>query len=381
LIYLDYNSTTPMHSRVLEVMLPYMTKHWANPSSAHRFGNEARRAVETSRERIADCLGCEPGEIVFCGSGTEAANLAIRGVCQAQQNTQGHIITSSIEHPAVINTCLSLKEQGFSVDLIPVNKDGVVDIRTFSQFINHQTRVVSVMHANNETGTIQPVEEIAEIARMHQILFHIDAVQSVGKIPVRVCDLGADLVSFSGHKIYGPKGIGVLYIRKGTPFAPLITGGHQEQGFRPGTENVAAIVGVAEALEMAVGSLSQESARLTHLRDQMEAALVSTIPGVRIHAKAGPRVPNTSSICFNGIDGESVALALDCHGFSVSTGSACASNDSLPSHVLLAMGLTPQAAQSTIRVSLGHDTQKDHIEDFQSALLDIVRKLRIISSL
>ena len=380
MIYLDHNATTPLHPRVFDSMEPYLNEYWGNPSSPYRQGREARAATEEARCRIADCIGCRPNEIVFTAGGTESDNLAIRGVTRALRSSGNHIVTSSVEHHAVLYTCRALEDDGFRVTYLPVNQDGFVDPDQVAKSLTHQTILVSIMLANNETGVINPVGEIAQIARQRKVLIHADAVQGLGKIPVQVSDLGADLVSFSGHKIYGPKGSGFLYVKKGTSLSPVTTGGSHEYGLRAGTENVAGIVGLAEAVVLAWETTASEAERLETLRHRLEETVCESISEARVNGNSAPRVPNTSNLSFQSVDGESVALALDLEGICVSTGSACSTGDPEPSHVLTAMGLSPREAQSSIRVSLGKETTAEHIDFTVRTLVGIVERLRAISS-
>ncbi|MBN2491941.1 MAG: cysteine desulfurase [Planctomycetes bacterium] len=380
MIYLDHNATTPLHPRALAAMEPFLRECWGNPSSPYRFGSEARAAVELARARIAGAIGSEPAEILFCASGTEADNLAVRGVACALRSCGKHLVTSAIEHQAVWNTCRALEAEGHRVTYLPVSPDGVVDLEALEASLGAETVLVTIMHASNETGVVQPVEEIAAIARRRGILFHTDAVQTAGKLPVQLAALGADLVSFSGHKLYGPKGVAALYVRAGTPLVPVMTGGTQERGLRAGTENVAAIVGFAEAAAVAFAEAAAEGRRLAALRDRFEAEVVAAVAGVRISGARAPRVPNTSSLSFAGADGESIVLGLDLAGICVSTGSACSTGDAAPSHVLLAMGLSAHEAQGSIRVSLGRDTRQADIDATVRALAETVARLRHISS-
>lgn len=380
MIYLDHNATTPVDRRVFEAMVPFFQERWGNPSSPYRFGNQARAAVELARKRIADGFGCKPTELVFCSSGTESDNLALRGVARALRSKGNHIVTSAIEHHAVLHTCKALEGEGFQVTYVPVTSDGVVDVESLAGSLRNDTVLVSVMHANNETGVVQPVEELAALAHRRGVLFHTDAVQSAGKLPRRLADLGADLVTFSAHKLYGPKGAAALYVREGTPLASVTTGGAQEHGIRAGTENVAGIVGFAEAVALAFEKAESEGGRLRALRDRLERGVTSAVRGVRINGATALRVPNTSSLSFEDIDGESIVLGLDVQGICVSTGSACSTGEPEPSHVLRAMGLSPRDAQGTIRVSLGHETREEHIDTTVRALKETVARLRKISS-
>jgi cysteine desulfurase len=380
LIYLDHNATTPVHPCVINAMAPFLRVYWGNPSSPHRVGREARLAIDRAKERIAQCLGCRRAELVFTAGGTEADNLAIRGVAGALKGRGNHVVTTAIEHHAVLHTCKALEADGFRTTYLPVDSNGVVNVDALVRSLTPETILVSVMHANNETGVIQPVEHIAEEVRKRGIIFHIDAVQTAGKIPFQISRLGAHLVAISGHKVYGPKGIGILYIEQGTPLLPLITGGAQENGLRAGTENVAAIVGLSEAIVLADSALKTEEHRLSRLRDQLESRLHKNLSGFIVNGGSVPRVPNTSNLSFHRVDGESIVLALELSDICISTGSACSTGDPEPSHVLLAMGLSPERAQGSIRVSLGKETEEKDIEVTVGALVTAIGKLRNISS-
>jgi cysteine desulfurase len=380
-IYLDYNATTPLDSRVFEAMVPYMNKHWGNPSSPYSFGNQARIAVEKARSRVAERLGCKPAEIVFTSCGTESDNLAVRGVAKALLRRGNHIVTTSIEHHAVLNTCKVLEAEGCRIAYLPVGSDGAVRFEDVEKSLCPETVLITVMHANNETGVLQPVEEIAALAKKRGIVFHTDAVQTAGKIPRRLCELGADLISISGHKFYGPKGVAALFIREGTALDPLLTGGPHERSLRAGTENVAGIVGLSHALALANESSGSEYMRLQKLRNRFEAQISAAVPRMKINGASATRVPNTSSMSFESVDGESIVLGLDLRGIYVSTGSACSTGDPEPSHVLLAMGLSPKEAQGSIRISLGKDTREEDIDTVVDALADTVKRLRSISSI
>lgn len=380
MIYLDHNATTAIDPRAFEAMVPYLRERWGNPSSPYRFGSEARAAVERARTRIAECIGCKPTEVVFCASGTESDNLALRGVAQALKSKGNHIVTTGIEHPAVLNTCKALERDGYRTTYLPVNQDGVVEIEALAASLGAKTILVTVMHANNETGVVQPVEEIAAITRNRGIVFHTDAVQSAGKLPRRLGELGADLVTFSGHKLHGPKGVAALYVRDGTPLTPVTTGGAHEHGLRAGTENVAGIVGFAEAVTLAFDASVTEGERLQSLRDRLEREVSSTILRVKFNGARAPRVPNTSNMSFQGVDGESIVLGLDVRGICVSTGSACSTGDPEPSHVLLAMGLSAREAQGSIRLSLGRETREEDIGLTVQTLVETVERLRRVSS-
>ncbi len=380
MIYLDHNATTPLDGRVLDAMLPHMNRSWGNASSPYSFGNQSRIAVEKARERAAACLGCRPAELVFTSCGTESDNLAVRGAAHALRGRGNHIVTTAVEHHAVLHTCKAMEAQGWRVTWLPVGPDGAVRVEDVGRSLGPETVLITVMHANNETGVIQPVEEIAALAKERGIVFHTDAVQTAGKLAGRLCDTGADLISLSSHKFYGPKGMGALVVREGTPLEPILAGGPHERGLRAGTENVPGIVGLSEALVLAAGAAESESARLEGLRDRFEARILSAVPRVRVNGAAARRVPNTSSLSFDSVDGESIVLSLDLQGIYVSTGSACSTGDPEPSHVLLAMGLSPKEAQGSIRISLGRDTREQDVDTVAEVLAATVNRLRGISS-
>ncbi len=380
MIDLDHNATTPLCPEALEAMLPLLRERQGNPSSPHRAGHEARAAVEEARRRVAARLGFEPEEVVFCASGTEADNLALRGVTRALREKGRHVVTSAIEHHAVLHTARDLERDGWEVTYLPVGPDGAVRPEALAAALRDDTVLVSVMRANNDTGVVQPVAELAALAHARGVVFHTDAVQSAGKLAERPGDLGADLVTVSAHKLYGPKGVAALCVRRGTPLSPVTTGGGHERGLRAGTENVAGIVGFAEALERTLDALAREGPRLAGLRDRLEARVLAQVDGVRVNGAGAPRVPNTSSLSFRGVDGESIVLGLDLRGICISTGSACSTGDPEPSHVLLAMGLSPRAAQGSVRVSLGRGTRKEDVDATATALAETVARLRAISS-
>ncbi|MCX8044813.1 MAG: cysteine desulfurase [Desulfobacterota bacterium] len=380
MIYLDHNATTPLDPRVLKTMLPFFKKSFGNPSSYHRHGREAREALEKARHTVAHLLGAMPREIVFTSSATEANNLALRGVVRALRNKGRHIITSSIEHHAVLKTCRALEQDGCQITFLPVDGCGRVDPNTVSRAIRRDTILITIMYAHNETGVIQPISDISRIARSHNIIFHTDAVQAFGKIPIPPARELCDLMSLSSHKIYGPKGAGALYIKRGTPISPLLTGGHHEHGLRAGTENVPAIVGFAAAAEHAVKDCGKEAVRLAALRNRLEALLIDSVPDISINGKGVERIPNTTNVSFLSVESESVLLHLDLLGICASAGSACTTGDPEPSHVLLAMGCTPQQAQGAVRFSLGKSTTARDIDTVAAVLTDIVKKLRSISS-
>jgi len=381
MIYLDHNATTPLSGEVLEAMMPYFKQSFGNASSFYEPARTARAALEKARGTIAAAIGASPEEIVFTASGTESDNLALRGVCRAFQGKDLHIITSPVEHHAVLKTCEDLQGTGVRITQVPVDNSGCVDPADVAGNITPDTVIISIMCANNETGVIQPIQAISEIAREKGIIFHTDAVQAFGKMSVHVDELGVDLMTISAHKIYGPKGVGALYIRKGTNISPIITGGSQESARRAGTENIPAIAGFAKAVEMAVEHLDEAGRHMTVLRDTFENQIMERIDNVTINGQGAPRIPNTSSMSFASIDGESILLHLDLLGVCASTGSACATGSPEPSHVLTAMGLSHVEAQGTIRFSLGKDTTLQDIDRLCEVMPGIVSRLRRISSI
>lgn len=380
-VYLDNNATTKMDPRVLEVMMPFLTEEYGNAFSMHLFGKETGNAVNASRAKIAEIFDVKPEEIIFTGSGSEADNIAVRGVAKAYKNRGKHIITSSIEHPAIKNTFKDLEKDGYEVSFIPVDTNGVVDIEALEKAIRPDTILISIMHANNEVGTIEPIKLIGEIAKKHRIVFHVDGVQTVGKIKFTPKELGIDMLSFSGHKFYGPKGIGALYIRSGIRVARTITGGGQERKLRPGTTNTPAVVGMAKALELAYEDLEEETKRERELRDYFEEQLLEKIPEIVINAKGVERLPGTSSVTFKYLEGESILLSLSYLGIAVSSGSACSSDELQASHVLLGMGIAPEFAHGTIRFSLGRFNTKEEIDYTIEQVVKVIEKLRMLSPL
>ena len=376
-IYLDHNAATPMRPEVLEAMRPYLEARFGNANSIHAWGREARRALEEAREVIASALGArDKGSIVFVSSGTEADNLALKGAAWAARGRGRHIVTSAVEHHAVINTCRSLEEQGFEVTYLPVDGEGLLDPETVKRSLRADTSVISLMHANNETGVISPIAEVGQLARQRDIVFHTDAVQTFGRLPIDVESLGVDLLSLSGHKIYGPKGIGALYVRSGTKMVPCMHGGQQERGRRAGTENVAAAVGLARAAELSVASMQLEAERLRSLRGRLERGVLSQIEGVRRNGDRDRRLTNTSNISFQGADEESLILALDLEGIAVAAGAACTSGSLEPSHVLEAMGRRPEIDGGALRFSLGAGTTEAEIERVLDLLPTVVERIR-----
>jgi cysteine desulfurase len=359
-IYLDHNATTPLDERVLAAMLPFLGPDYGNPSSLHSFGRRARAALEDARAEVAALVGAEPAEIVFTASGSESDNTALRGVAARARPPRRTLVSTTIEHHAVLNTLGALGREGFTVELARVGDDGRVDLEDLSARLGGTTALVSVMLANNETGVVQPVAEAARLAHEQGALFHCDAVQAAGKIEVDVQELGADLLTLSAHKLYGPKGVGCLYVRRGTAIEALVRGGGQERNRRAGTENVAGIVGFGEAARLARERRDEESRRIARLRDRLEGRLLA-LPGSRRNG-GEPRVPNTLNVSFDGTEAEGLLIALDLEGVAVSTGAACAAGGLEPSHVLRAMGLPPERVQSSLRFSLGRSTSEADVE-------------------
>ena len=380
-VYLDNNATTKVDEEVVKAMIPYFSEYYGNPFSLHLFGNETGLAVTQARQTIADILKAKPNEIIFTASGSEADNLAIRGIAKAYKHRGKHIITSTIEHPAVKNTFMDLIEDGFEVTMVPVDENGVIIIDEFKKALREDTILVSIMHANNEVGSFQPVEEIAKITKERKIILHVDAVQTMGKVEIYPEKMGIDLLCFSGHKFHAPKGIGVLYKRDGVRLARIITGGNQEGKRRPGTSNVPYIVGLAKALEMAVANMKEEWNREETLRNYFEDEVSKRIPEIKINGKGARRLPGTSSITFKYLEGESMLLNLSLKGIAVSSGSACSSDSLQPSHVLLAMGIPAEYAHGTLRFSLSKYTTKEEIDYTIEALVEIIGKLRELSPL
>ena len=380
-IYLDYAATTPTHPEVVKAMLPYFTEAFGNPSSIYSCGQQAKGAIEESRTKIADLIGARDEEIVFTSGGTEADNFAIKGVASTRDTRGNHIITSPIEHHAVIETCKFLGRRGFSITHLPVDEYGLVDPNDIKKAITDKTILISVMHANNEIGTIEPIAEIGKIAREAGIYFHTDAVQTVGHIPINVDELGVDLLSISAHKLYGPKGVGALYIRKGTKLVSLVHGGEQERGRRAGTYNAPGIIGFGRAVELAQQEMNQEAERLTPLRDKLINGLLERIDHTRLNGHPQKRLPNNVNISVDFVEGESMCLGLDLAGICASTGSACASSTLEPSHVLLVTGLSPERAYGSLRFTLGKWTTEEEIDQVLEVLPPLVAKLRAMSPL
>jgi cysteine desulfurase len=380
-VYLDHNATTPVEPAVLDAMVPYLSGDYGNASSIHTFGQKARAAVETAREQVATLIGARPQEIIFTSGGTEADNHAIFGVVEAAADSCKHVITTAIEHEAVLNTCEALRPRGVAVTYLAVDRAGQVDLDELRDVLraHPKTCLITIMHANNELGIVQRLEEIAPVAAEAGANFHTDAVQSAGKIPIDVNSLGVDLLSLSGHKLYAPKGIGALYIRSGTHLQQLLYGGQHQRGFRPGTENVPGIVGFGKAAEMARNMLAEDADRVAALRDKLEQGLLERVRDCRVNGGRALRTPNTTNITFAGIGGEALVIALDLKGLACSTGAACSSGAIEPSHVLTAIGLPPEEARATLRFSLGRHTTAAEVEFALEMIPAAVVQLREIS--
>jgi cysteine desulfurase len=379
-IYLDHNATTPPLPAAVDRMMVVLRDEFGNPSSVHHFGQQAKAAIDEARTDVANLIGAEPSEVLFTSGGTEADNIAIRGAAEALETTgKRHLIASAIEHEAVLNTLKALARRGWRTTLLPVDKSGIVSPAAVRDALTGDTAVVSVMHANNEIGTIQPIAELARIAHEGSALFHTDAVQSAGKIPISVKALGVDMLSMSAHKFYGPKGVGALWIRRGLRVLPLLTGGRQERSRRAGTENVAGIVGMGVAARAAASKMAEEGRRLAALRDRLEAGILRAVPGTAVNGSTEARVPNTTNISFDRIEAESLLIAMDLEGIAVSTGSACSSGTLEPSHVLKAMGFNAHRTQNSIRFSLGAANTEAEIDRVIAVLPGIVEKLRSLT--
>ena len=378
-IYLDNNATTPLDPEVFEAMKPYLASDYGNASSIHWFGQNVKAAVETAREQVARLLGARAREIVLTSGGTEADNLAIFGILGAARQIEKHIITSSIEHHAVMNAGKAIEQQGVEVTYLRVGSEGIVDPDDVGRAIRPETVLISIMHANNEIGTIQPVPEIARIAAEHDIYFHTDAVQSAGKIPLNVEELGVDLLSLSAHKIHGPQGVGALYVRRGTPLRPLLYGGHHERDRRAGTENVAGAVGFGKAAKMAANPAAREIEGVARLRDQLESGILANVPQVRINGDPQRRLPSTSNLEFSYVEGEGFVIAMDLKGVACSTGAACSSGSLEPSHVMSAIRKTADQARSSIRFSLSRFNTMEDIQHTLEILPGVVEHLRSLS--
>ena len=378
-VYLDNAATTALSPKVLEKMMPYITDIYGNASSPHSFGQTARIGVEHAREQVARAINADPSEIVFTGCGTESDNTVLFGVAERYAKKGDHIITTNVEHHAILHSCAALEKKGIKVTYLPVDKDGLVTPEQVRDAITDKTILVSVMFANNEVGTIMPIPEIAAVCHEKGVLFHTDAVQAAGHIPIDVKAMGIDMLSISGHKFHGPKGVGVLYERKGIRLPSYIIGGEQEKGRRAGTENVAGIVGLGEALELAVTNMSETSARMTRMRDRLIEGIESTIPEVKLNGHRTKRLPNNVNFSIKYIEGESILLMLDMAGIAASSGSACTSGSLDPSHVLLALGLTHEVAHGSVRMTLGDDTTDEDIDYVLETLPKVAHRLRAMS--
>ena len=378
---MDHSATTPVAAEVLEAMLPYFSDKFGNASSLHGFGREAKEALEESRQRLARLLNADPEEIVFTSGGTESDNLALRGIAYKNRNSGRHIITSCIEHPAILETCRSLEQEGFTVTYLPVNREGLIELSELERAIRPDTILISIMHANNEVGTIQPLEEVGRLAADRDIYLHTDAVQTVGKIPVDVEAMGADLLSLSAHKLYGPKGVGALFVRRGTKIQSLATGGGHERNLRSGTENVAGIVGLARAADLAREEMAEEGQRLVELRDRLADLVLGRIKDAWVNGSREKRLPGSLNFGFSYVEGESLLLYLDSKGIAVSTGSACSSHKLEPSHVLLALGLKPEECHGSLRITMGRCNNQEQVDYVADCIVEAVERFRMMSPL
>jgi cysteine desulfurase len=380
-IYMDHSATTPVAPEVMQAMLPYLCDKFGNASSLHSFGQEAAEALEESREKVAKLLGASPEEIIFTSGGTESDNLALKGIARRNKDRGKHIITTCVEHPAILETCKKLEKEGFAVTYLPVTGEGLVDMAALEAAIRPDTTLISVMHANNEVGTIQPLEEIGKLAAEKDIYLHTDAVQSVGKIPTDVNALGLDSLSLSAHKLYGPKGVGALYIRKGTKLESIVQGGGHERGLRSGTENVAGIVGLARACDLASQEMQSEAKRLTDLRDKLAKMVLDSVKDAWINGSMQRRLPGSLNFGFSYVEGESLLLYLDSKGIAVSTGSACSSHKLQPSHVLLSLGLKPEQCHGSLRITMGRSNTTEDVNYVAECIAQAVQRFRSISAL
>ena len=378
-VYLDYNATTPVVPEVLAAMLPYFGVEYGNASSIHRFGQRARQAVEEARESVARLLGALPAEIMFSSGGTESNNHAIFGAVGAAVGKTKHVITSAVEHSAVLDPCKALEKRGVDVTMLPVDGEGMVNPEDVRRAIRPDTVLITIMLANNELGTIEPIEEIGKIAAEAHVTLHTDAVQAAGKVPIDVARLGVHLLSISAHKLYGPKGVGALYVRKGTRLEPLLYGGHSERDRRPGTEDVSSIAGLGKAADLSRTHMREEGLRMAALRDRLETGLLGRIPHARVNGSRSQRVPNTTNLTLPCIEGEAMVIALDLKGIACSTGAACSSGAVEPSHVLTAIGLAPEDARATLRLSLGNQTTDEDIDFALETIPPVIDRLRQMS--
>lgn len=381
MIYMDHSATSPVDPEVFEAMKPYFVDNFGNASTLYSLGRDARKAMEAAREQVASLIGAKPEEVIFTSGGTESDNIAIKGTVYRLKNKGNHIITSAIEHPAVRETCKYLEKNGFEVTYLPVYEDGIVKISDLEDAITDKTILITIMHANNEIGTIQPIAEIGKIARENKIYFHTDAVQTVGKIPVNVEKMNVDMLSLSAHKVYGPKGIGALYVKKGVRLEPIIHGGGHEKGLRPGTENVSGIVGLGKACELAEKNLLEDTKYITNLRDKLIDGILNSIEQSYLDGHRTKRLPNNVNLRFTGIEGESLVLHLDSKGVAASTGSACSSKSLEPSHVLIALGLEHVEAHGSLRLTLGKENTEEEVDYVITAVKEVVETLRKLSPL
>ncbi|MDY0255687.1 cysteine desulfurase NifS [Gudongella oleilytica] len=381
MIYMDHSATTPVKKEVLEEMLPYFSEFYGNPSSVYALSNHSRLAIDKARERVAKAIGAKKTEIFFTGGGSEADNWALKGVAYKNKDKGNHIITTKIEHHAILHTCEYLEQQGFQVTYLDVDEYGMISLEELEKAITEKTILISIMFANNEIGTIQPVKEIGELAKKHGVLFHTDAVQAVGSLPIDVKEMNIDLLSMSAHKLYGPKGVGALYIRQGTKIDPLIAGGAQEKNKRAGTENTPGIVGLGKAIELAYEHLEENTTYLISLRERLIKGIKERIPYVRLNGHPEKRLPGNANFCFQFIEGEALLLSLDMVGIAGSSGSACTSGSLDPSHVLLAIGLPHEIAHGSLRLSLGTGNTEEEVDFAVEKLVGIVDRLRMMSPL
>ncbi|MBZ0221318.1 MAG: cysteine desulfurase NifS [Candidatus Methylomirabilis sp.] len=380
-IYFDHNATTPVPEEVFEAMVPFLKEQWGNPSSIHWAGRGTRKAVEDARDKVCALLNCGNTELIFTSSGTEGDNHAIKGLAYAKKDKGNHIITTNVEHPAVLNTCKHLQKEGFEVTYLGVDKDGLLSLEELKAAITPKTILISVMFANNETGVLFPMKEIGAIAKEKGIAFHTDAVQAAGKTRIDVKDINCDLLTISGHKLYGPKGIGALFVKRGVRLVPLIHGGHHERNRRGGTENVAGIVGMGKAAEIALRDMDKEIEHLKALRDRLEKGMAGRVQHIKVNGHPDKRLPNTSNISFEFVEGESLLLNLDMKGIAASSGSACTSGSLEPSHVLIAMGLTHELSHGSVRFSLGKSNTAEEIDFLLETMPPIVERMRAMSPL
>lgn len=376
IVYLDHAATTATKKEVIEEMLPYFNQKYGNASSIYNIGNEAREALEASRSKVAKILNAEPTEIYFTSGGSESDNLAIKGVAHANKEKGNHIITSKIEHHAILNSCKTLEQEGFNITYLDVDKDGIIDLEQLKKSITDKTILISIMFANNEIGTIQPIEEIGKIANENNILFHTDAVQAVGNVKIDVKSMNIDLLSMSSHKFYGPKGVGAIYIKKGSKVDKIIDGGHHERNMRAGTENISGIVGLAKALELAYENIEENNKHLIDLRDYYINQVQAKIPNVKLNGHKTNRLPGNANMSFEKVNGEKLLLNLSLNGICASAGSACSAGESKASHVLLAIGLSPEMARSSLRTTFGNENTKEDVDYVIENLEKLVAKLR-----